>query len=185
MAVSFLQSQFFLVNVKGTQQSGAGRRKRGLFSTMSTNMHDMFFLSNNMCEIEKGLFLGAYCHTCDREKLKSSNITHVLSVANLRPTYPDEFIYKVIDVLDMPDASIKNHFDECFEFIDEAKRRGGSVLVHCFMGVSRSVTVVVAYLMKKRGMSLSQALEHVKQRRPQASPNIGFIQQLQDFQNSL
>ena len=48
-----------------------------------------------------------------------------------------------------------------------------------------SVTVVVAYLMKKHGMSLSQALELVKSKRPIACPNGGFIAQLEKFEKSL
>lgn len=48
-----------------------------------------------------------------------------------------------------------------------------------------SVTIVVAYLMKNHGMSLSQALAHVKSRRRQAGPNSGFISQLRDFEKSL
>lgn len=48
-----------------------------------------------------------------------------------------------------------------------------------------SVTIVVAYLMKTSGMSLSQAMEHVKSKRPLASPNPGFIRQLEDFEKSL
>ena len=48
-----------------------------------------------------------------------------------------------------------------------------------------SVTVVVAYLMKTREMSLSEALQHVKSRRPLAAPNPGFIRQLEDFEKLL
>lgn len=48
-----------------------------------------------------------------------------------------------------------------------------------------SVTIVVAYLMKEYGMSLSQALEHVKRKRPVAAPNFGFTLQLQEFERSL
>lgn len=47
------------------------------------------------------------------------------------------------------------------------------------------MTIVVAYLMKKRGMSLSQAMGHVKSRRPQAAPNAGFLLQLQELEKSL
>lgn len=42
-----------------------------------------------------------------------------------------------LPVLDSPDANVEQHFDECFTFIDEAKRMGGGVLVHCFAGKSR------------------------------------------------
>lgn len=50
---------------------------------------------------------------------------------------------------------------------------------------SCSVTIVTAYMMKKHGMSVSQALEHVKSRRENASPNHGFMLQLQNFEKSL
>lgn len=39
--------------------------------------------------------------------------------------------------------------------------------------------------MKKRGMNLAQALEHVKSRRPKAAPNVGFMVQLKDFEMAL
>ncbi|GLT78433.1 hypothetical protein SLA2020_499690 [Shorea laevis] len=146
-----------------------------------------FFKEDNVpCQIEEGLFLGSIGAANNKNALKSSNITHVLTVASsLRPAHTNDFVYKVIPVLDKEDTNITQYFDECFDFIDEAKRRGGGVLVHCFVGRSRSVTIVVAYLMKKRGMSPSQALEYVKSKRPQAAPNSGFLSQLQEFEKSL
>lgn len=43
----------------------------------------------------------------------------------------------------------------------------GRVLVHCVKGVSRSASVVVAYLMKTQQWGFDQALEYVRARRPQ------------------
>lgn len=54
----------------------------------------------------------------------------------------------------------------------------GRVLVHCFMGVSRSATCALAFLMIKRGMSLTEALALVRSRRD-IHPNEGFLRQLQ------
>jgi len=48
-----------------------------------------------------------------------------------------------------------------------------------------SVTIVVAYLMRTRGMSFFEALQHVRSIRPEARPNQGFICQLEDFEKSL
>lgn len=42
-----------------------------------------------------------------------------------------------LTVLDKEDTNLSQYFDECFDFIDEAKRQGGGVLVHCFVGKSR------------------------------------------------
>ncbi|XXG79410.1 hypothetical protein AAC387_Pa09g0484 [Persea americana] len=136
--------------------------------------------------ISLGLFLGSIGVAHNKDILKRFNITHILIVAkSLDPAFPNDFIYKKIEVLDSPDTNLEQHFDECFNFIDEAKRMGGSVLVHCFAGKSRSVTIIVAYLMKKHHMSLSQALDIVRSKRPQAAPNYGFMLRLQKFEKSL
>jgi len=141
---------------------------------------------NVPCQIEEGLYLGSVGAANNKSELKRLNITHILTVANsLPPTHPNDFVYKIINIPDREDVNIENYFDECFAFIDEAKRMGGGVLVHCFVGKSRSVTVVVAYLMKKHGMSMSEALKHAKSKRPIASPNSGFMLQLQNFEKSL
>ncbi|PKA54914.1 Dual specificity protein phosphatase 1 [Apostasia shenzhenica] len=141
---------------------------------------------NVPCKIEEGLFLGSVGVAYNKEALKSLNITHVLIVAqSLEPAFRDDFIYKKIEVLDTPDTNLKEHFDECFSFIDEARQCGGGVLVHCFAGRSRSVTIVIAYLMKKHRMCLSQAFSIVKSKRPQIAPNVGFMVQLQNYEQSL
>ncbi|KAJ0254734.1 Dual specificity protein phosphatase 1 [Hirschfeldia incana] len=136
--------------------------------------------------IQQGLYLGSFAAASNKNALKSCNVTHILTVASsLRPAHPHDFVYKVVPVVDKEDTNLEIYFDECIHFIDEAKKLGGSVLVHCFVGKSRSVTIVVAYLMKRHGMTLTQALQHVKSIRPVASPNAGFIRQLQDFERSL
>ncbi|KAI4345571.1 hypothetical protein L6164_012679 [Bauhinia variegata] len=138
------------------------------------------------CKIEEGLFLGSVGAATNKSALKALNITHILTVAStLAPAHPNDFVYKIIQVADRTDTNLREHFDECFHFIDEAKRLGGGVLVHCFVGRSRSVTIVVAYLMKTRRMTLTQALQHVKSIRPVAAPNPGFMSQLEAFEKSL
>ncbi|KAL0348801.1 UNVERIFIED_CONTAM: Dual specificity protein phosphatase 1 [Sesamum angustifolium] len=145
---------------------------------------------NIPCKIEEGLYLGSLGAANNRSALKSLNITHILTIAiSLAPAHPNDFRYKIVEgrifFPDREDISITQYFDECFAFIDEARARGGGVLVHCFAGRSRSVTVVVGYLMFKNGMSFTEALQYVKTKRPVASPNSGFMLQLQEYERSL
>ncbi|WOK96821.1 hypothetical protein Cni_G05529 [Canna indica] len=141
---------------------------------------------NVPCKIEEGLFLGSVGAALNKPALKELNITHILTVAkSLDPAFPNEFNYKKIDVFDTPGTELDKYFDECFSFIDEARSSGAGVLVHCFAGMSRSVTIVVAYLMKKHRMSLSDALSLVKSKRPHVAPNHGFLTQLAMFEKSL
>jgi len=55
--------------------------------------------------------------------------------------------------------------------------------VHCHAGVSRSASIVVAYLIKKHGWNPVQSLQFVKQRRERVKPNAGFWNQLNDYYN--
>jgi len=69
--------------------------------------------------------------------------------------------------------------------IDEARQNECGVLVHCLAGISRSVTVTVAYLMYALDLSLSDAYDHVKRCKADVSPNFSFMGQLMDFERSL
>ena len=69
--------------------------------------------------------------------------------------------------------------------VDEARQNECGVLVHCLAGISRSVTVTVAYLMHTLDLSLSDAYDHVKRCKPDVSPNFSFMGQLMDFERSL
>ena len=64
-------------------------------------------------------------------------------------------------------------FVPAIKFIEEAINIG-RVLVHCQDGVSRGATIVLAYLIWKKGWSLSTAFKYVKQRR-YIMPNASFI----------
>ena len=76
------------------------------------------------------------------------------------------FRYRRLPVYDNAGQAIGTYLSGCVEFIKTGLHYG-SVLVHCVQGVSRSATVVVAYVMKERSMDLDTALEFCRLKRPQ------------------
>ena len=72
-----------------------------------------------------------------------------------------------------------------FCFADEGRGSDRGVLVHCLAGISRSVTVTVAYLMYERHLSLNDAYDFVKRCKPNVSPNFNFMGKLLDFEETL
>ena len=68
---------------------------------------------------------------------------------------------------------------------DEARNKKQGVLVHCLAGISRSVTVTVAYLMYTMNMSMDDAYDFLRRSRPNISPNFNFMGQLKDFEQTL
>lgn len=59
------------------------------------------------------------------------------------------------------------------------------VLVHCVAGVSRSVTVTLAYLMQRHRLCLRDAFELVRSRKTDIAPNFHFMRQLHSFERDL
>lgn len=137
-------------------------------------------------QIIDGLFLGDFTAAASLQVLKSHEITHILTAAAGLPLhFPDQFTYKQIQIYDMPTCSIIDYFPECIEFIDQALEGGGRVFVHCAMGVSRSATIVIAYLMCKKEYRWRSALQFVTSKHPETQPNFGFIDQLKQYEASL
>jgi predicted protein tyrosine phosphatase len=95
------------------------------------------------------------------------------------------FSYKRIELHDEVTVAISSRFADAFTFLDEACSAGTRVLVHCQEGISRSSTIVIAYLMSRQGLSLHAAYSWVKAQRKQIFPNLGFWRQLDLFERTL
>ena len=131
------------------------------------------------------LFLGCRKVATCLPGLKQCNVSKILNVTSTIPNHfqnVEGFTYKQIAVEDNLDVDMTQHLAGAFQFIEEARLNGDRVLVHCHAGRSRSVTVVLAYLMKYYHYSLHSALEYVKERKPDVNPNLGFVGQLLKYQ---
>lgn len=83
---------------------------------------------------------------------------------------------------DTPDQNLSQYFSVCNDFIHAARIRDGNVLIHCLAGMSRSVTVAVAYIMSVTSLTWKESLKVVRTGRAVANPNLGFQTQLQEFE---
>lgn len=57
-------------------------------------------------------------------------------------------------IRDEENVDIAAYFSKAHTFIEQARGRGTAVLVHCHEGKSRSITLVLAYLMKSQARPL-------------------------------
>ncbi|KAM6143761.1 dual specificity protein phosphatase 9 [Erethizon dorsatum] len=139
-------------------------------------------------QILPNLYLGSARDSANLESLAKLGIRYIL---NVTPNLPNlfekngDFHYKQIPISDHWSQNLSQFFPEAITFIDEALSQNCGVLVHCLAGVSRSVTVTVAYLMQKLHLSLNDAYELVKRKKSDISPNFSFMGQLLDFERSL
>ncbi|XP_033009748.1 dual specificity protein phosphatase 15 [Lacerta agilis] len=141
-------------------------------------------MGNGMNKILPGLFLGNFIDAKDLDQLSRHNITHIVSIHESAQPFIPGIIYLRIALPDTPEANIKKHFKKCIHFIHSCRLRGGNCLVHCLAGISRSTTIVLAYVMAVTLLNWHDALEAVKAARPVANPNPGFRQQLEEYGGS-
>jgi protein-tyrosine phosphatase len=138
---------------------------------------------NDISQITDTIYLGNEESALNKQELKSLGIRKVLTVMSAFGNHynKNEFVHKSIEVEDAYDTNLIKYFKECLLFMDGYDK----VFVHCAAGMSRSATVVIAYLMWKKQMLLNEAINFVKKKRPIISPNLNFMRQLQTFQELL
>lgn len=119
--------------------------------------------------------------------VKSMGITHLLNTSISSPNIQTSgcLKYKKIPLKDHAAENVKDVLEEAFSFIDDARNNFGHVLVYCFAGISRSVTITIAYMMVRNNMPFEEAYSFVKSRKSDISPNIGFIGQLHQLEQSI
>merc|ERR1712025_1163496 len=100
----------------------------------------------------------------------------------IKPNFEPQLKYLVITLADSCLETLIPKIQESKDFIDQCLAAGGKVLVHCNDGMSRSASLVIAYIMQTYGMDFKSALNYVQQRRFCVQPNDGFEQQLKEFE---
>lgn len=150
-------------------------------------------------EVYPRLYIGDAASARNKQYLRLIGVTHVLNTAEGtrfgqvdtgHSFYRDmsgvscTFRYMGFPMVDQPTTDISRYFYIASKFIENGINSGGKVLVHCMMGMSRSATCVLAYLMIARKMSAAEAIRTVRMHRD-IRPNEGFLQQLADLDNEL
>ncbi|ESO12587.1 hypothetical protein HELRODRAFT_93352 [Helobdella robusta] len=129
-----------------------------------------------------GLYLSDF-ESLSPEKIQKRNVTTVINAALEIPEVDIPGVaVKHLQVYDVATANINQHFDECADLIHATKQAGASSLVHCALGISRSVTICLAYLVKYENLTLREAYFMLKEKRHVIRPNDGFWKQLISYE---
>ncbi|KAF9437346.1 Dual specificity protein phosphatase 10 [Entomortierella beljakovae] len=159
------------------------------------------YTSEPVCVLPN-LYLGAEHNATDVRTLQRLGITFVLNVAieiakessssEKTNDKAGEVLHGGVQFKSLAwthhQKNLLGDFPTAFALIDEALARNngkGKALVHCQLGVSRSASLVIAYVMKSLGMSLNEAYDFVKERSGVISPNMSLMYQLAEYEKSL
>lgn len=138
-----------------------------------------------------GMPLSNYGHL---QTLKSLGIKSVLAVSEKKefspgpwshPIQPRQWaekniLFHQLHQRDLEPLSMEN-IAMGVGFISEQVKQGKATYIHCNVGKGRSVSLLLAYLCKKNGDSLSSALQKIQAKRPQASPNEEQLEAVSDY----
>lgn len=138
------------------------------------------FFDKECSKVADHVYLGGDAVAKNRDILRKNGITHVLNcVGFVCPEYfKSDLIYRTLWLQDSPTEDITSILYDVFDYFEDVREQGGRVFVHCCQGVSRSTSLVIAYLMWREGQSFDDAFQFVKAARGIANPNMGFACQL-------
>ena len=148
---------------------------------------DAIVPKDNICPIVSpiipNLYLGNQYNATD-ECMAPYNIKAIVNITT-EASKNSKLVNLQIPLEDTPNSNIMQYFDITYDFIDIFISTNQSIYVHCKEGISRSATIVIAYLMRKQKITLEEALTFVKEKRPVINPNMGFIFSLKQYENTL
>lgn len=132
------------------------------------------------------IYLGSAFNAASYDTLQELDIKVVLNITKeITNHYPDDITYLRYDIYDNNKHSIEKHLEESYQDIKHHQENTeGNILVHCYMGRSRSVSVILYYLMmtKKKdngdSFTFDDAMKFVKDKRPIINPTFRFTKDL-------
>jgi protein-tyrosine phosphatase len=81
-----------------------------------------------------------------------------------------DIVARRLPILDFSPEAIVTHMDEALAALNVLLEDGHTVYLHCTMGINRSPTIAIAYLVRTEGLSVAAALDAVLSARPAARP---------------
>ncbi|XP_013742329.1 protein-tyrosine-phosphatase MKP1 [Brassica napus] len=173
-----------------TPSGGGGMNERLKLDLSSTRVPDkssglvkrekIACFDKECSKVAEHIYVGGDAVAKDKDILKSNGITHILNcVGFICPEYfKSDFCYRSLWLRDSPSEDITSILYDVFDYFEDVREQKGRIFVHCCQGVSRSTSLVIAYLMWREGQSFDDAFHYVKSARGIADPNMGFACQL-------
>lgn len=127
------------------------------------------------------IYLGNAINACNIDTINLYNFKSIINVTEEIPNYfmDNSINYLKIHIRDNQNATIKPYINDFIKFIDN--NENNNILIHCYMGVSRSTSLVLYYLIKKKKYNLENALTFVNDKRKYINLNILLYNELKSI----
>ena len=124
-----------------------------MFQNEDTIIHNLYNLSTSATKILDRLYIGNAYNARDYYTLKNNNVGLIINCTKDIDNffdYTEEFIYHRVPVKDMNKENILLYIHDTVDLIEKylSENIDKTVLIHCFMGSSRSATILSALFTK-------------------------------------
>tara|TARA_Y100000590_G_C15635642_1_gene982885 strand:+ start:891 stop:1517 length:627 start_codon:yes stop_codon:yes gene_type:complete len=132
------------------------------------------------------IYVGSAYNASDWYSLQERGIQSIINVSDELTNYFDDCIdYMRINILDNDEAVFGDFFEKAYYFIDNCVANNKPLLIHCYMGSSRSVSIMVYYLMRKHNKKLVDALSLIRSKRGVVNLNKAFYKELSNAESKI
>ena len=133
------------------------------------------------------IYLGSCTAASNIKLLSCLNIKYICNISDNIPNFfENKLKYFNISKKDNGTDNInKYELEESFKFIKKSKQQNSNILVHCFVGRSRSVSILIYYLMKEYNFSIKESIYFLKKKRKWINPSMKFIENIINIVNEI
>ena len=172
--VCYDKSTHYLYNLFTESKVIRNKTDVGILSKISN-------FTNEPSHIIDNIYIGNGYNAANFDLLKTLNIKLIVNITEeLSNYFENDFNYFQIKILDNDESFISNYIDLFFNEINKFNQNNinGNILIHCYMGSSRSASFVIAYLMKYHQKKYPEALLYLENKRENININIKFENEL-------
>ena len=122
---------------------------------------------NDPVHIIDNIYLGNAYNAANYNNLKDLKIKIIINVTKeIQNYYPEDFHYYNIKIMDTNNEIFNDEFNNVLNYLKNTKiNESENILVHCYMGCSRSVAVILSYIIKEKKLELSDAIKYIKNKK--------------------
>jgi hypothetical protein len=156
-----------------------------IYKKLSTYEQLSWFFSEPTYIIDN-IYIGSAYNAANKTVLDKLNIKCIINVTTeINNYFPDNIVYIKYSLYDNNRESIKKYLEDSYKKIKEYQQNiNGNILIHCFMGASRSATILAYYLIMNNKMSAIEAYDFIKTKRNLVNPTYKFFNELKEIERN-
>ena len=176
------ETQAELIQTESTQPETTQPELNERIYKKLSSYEQLIWLFSNPTHVINNIYIGSSYDAANKSILDKYNIKYIINVTvEINNYFPEHITYVNYKIYDNNRDSIKVFLEDSYKKIKAMEKvNNGNILIHCFMGASRSATIVAYYLMRENNLSALEAIEFLKEKRYLVNPTNKLFNELKE-----